>query len=283
MSRSIRARGFTLIESIMVITIIGLVAGIAIPRSGYSTYLANSGARVLATTLAYAQREAISQQSDIRVAFDVANNQIRVHEDRNNDNVIDINERVGFTSLPEGVVFGRGVAAPRALGAGPITFTETQGLLPVLESGRSVREGLLTAVETVTTLDHEYWQGLAAPDAAERMAAGTLRPDWRKRGFLRGYTDHRYTFGRYFAPLEPNRPRTVERLLADNDVVLYDRETDPHEQVNLAADPSHRELVSELSTKLESLIDAEIGSDSRAWVPERPRLVGWPTWRGDAA
>jgi arylsulfatase len=48
-------------------------------------------------------------------------------------------------------------------------------------------------------------------------------------------------------------------------------------------DPAHRALVSELSTRLEALIDAEIGSDSRTWVPERPRLVGWSTWRGDAA
>lgn len=75
----------------------------------------------------------------------------------------------------------------------------------------------------------------------------------------------------------------MERLLADNDVVLYDRHTDPHEQTNLADDPGHRELVRELMTKLESLIDAEIGPDTRSWVTERPRLVGWPTWRGDAA
>jgi hypothetical protein len=66
-------------------------------------------------------------------------------------------------------------------------------------------------------------------------------------------------------------------------LVLYDRHTDPHEQVNLANDPAHRELVSELSTRLEALIDAEIDSESRAWEPARSRLVGWPTWRGDAA
>lgn len=81
---------------------------------------------------------------------------------------------------------------------------------------------------------------------------------------MRGYTDDRYTFGRYFSPLEPNRPGTVERLLADNDVVLYDRQSDPQEQVNLANEPAHRELVSELSTRLEALSDAEIGSDTRA-------------------
>ena len=157
-----------------------------------------------------------------------------------------------------------------------------RSLLPTL-TGQSVRDGVLTAVEIVTTLDNGFWRSLGEPDGAQRVQAGSLRPDWNKRGFLRGYTDHRYTLGRYFSPLEPNRPRTIERLLADNDVVLYDRETDPNEQVNLAADPMHHEILAELSNKLESLIDAEIGTDTRAWVPERPRLVGWPTWRGDAA
>jgi arylsulfatase len=155
-------------------------------------------------------------------------------------------------------------------------------LLPAL-TGEHVRDGVLTAVEIVTPLDNSYWRSLGQPDGAERVQAGTLRPDWTKRGFLRGYTDHRYTFGRYFSPLEPNRPRTLDRLLADNDVVLYDRHTDPHEQLNLANDPANRSLVSDLSAKLEALIDAEIGTDTRAWVAERPRLVGWPTWRGDAA
>jgi arylsulfatase len=157
-----------------------------------------------------------------------------------------------------------------------------RSLLPAL-TGQHVRDAVLTAVEIVTTLDDSFWRSLGDPDGPERVKAGSLRPDWTKRGFLRGYTDHRYTFGRYFSPLEPNRPRTVQRLLADNDVVFYDRQTDPHEQVNLANDPAHRELVSELSTRLEALIDTEIGPDTRAWVPERPRLVGWPNWRGDAA
>jgi arylsulfatase A-like enzyme len=139
---------------------------------------------------------------------------------------------------------------------------------------RSARDAVLTAVEIVTTLDDGFWRSLGDPDGPERVQAGSLRPDWTKRGFLRGYTDDRYTFGRYFSPLEPNRPRTVERLLADSDVVLYDRQSDPQEQVNLANEPAHRELVSELSTRLEALSDAEIGSDTRAWVPERPRLVG---------
>jgi arylsulfatase len=146
-------------------------------------------------------------------------------------------------------------------------------LLPALEGAR-VREGVLTAVETVTTLDADYWRAFGDPDVLERLQAGTLRPDFTKRGFLRGYTDERYSFGRYFSPLEPNRPRNDDRLFADNDLVLYDRTVDPSETVNLAADPAHRELVIEYSQRLEGLIDAEIGADDDAWVLDHPAFAG---------
>jgi hypothetical protein len=164
----------------MVMVIIGLVVGIAIPRTGHSSYLANSGARVLATTLAYAQRQAISQQADIRVAFDVANNQIRIHEDRDNDNVIDVGERVGFTSLPEGVVFGRGAAVPRALGPGPVTFTQTQGLLPVLVFRRdgSASENGAIYVSTLQGLRI----GRSFDTRAVEVARATGRVSWFSYG-----------------------------------------------------------------------------------------------------
>ncbi|MFB6862910.1 sulfatase-like hydrolase/transferase [Streptomyces virginiae] len=153
-------------------------------------------------------------------------------------------------------------------------------LMPVLH-GRPVRQGILNVVESITMLDASFWFEFADPEAPGRVAAGELRPDWTKRGFLRAYSDERHTFGRYFSPLNPNRPASTEALLAENDVVLYDREQDPAEMRNLAADPAHRDLVERYRALLEDLIDAEIGADTRAWVTERPRLLGWPTWHGD--
>ena len=44
-------RGFSLVEALTVIVIIGLMTGIAIPRSRLTTYRASSGAQVVATTL----------------------------------------------------------------------------------------------------------------------------------------------------------------------------------------------------------------------------------------
>ena len=86
---------------------------------------------------------------------------------------------------------------------------------------------------------------------------------------------------RYFSPLEPNRPRSVEELLRDNDIALYDRTTNPDETVNLATGPTNRDLVAACLTKLEALINAEIGPDSDPWVTEKPLLLGAPKWRGD--
>lgn len=162
-------------------------------------------------------------------------------------------------------------------------FPELKGhsLAPALTGG-SVRDGVLSAVEAVSYLDAGFWANFDSPDVADRVASGELRPDWSKRGFLRCFTDDRYTFGRYFSPVAPNRPTTVEQLYADNDVVLYDRVADPTETVNLADDDANRELVAELSGRLEALITTEIGDDTRAWVAERPNLLGtWPAWHGD--
>lgn len=124
--------GFSLVEALTVLVIVGLVVGIALPRAGLSRYQANAGARVVATALSYAQRLSISQQADIRVAFDMPNNRLRIHEDRNNDNVIDVGERVVYTNLPDGVTFGRGTAPARPVGGAVVTFTKAQGALPVV-------------------------------------------------------------------------------------------------------------------------------------------------------
>lgn len=124
--------GFSMIEVLSVIVIIGLLTAIALPRVSLASYQANGAAQVVSTALSYAQRQAISRQADTRVAFDLANNRLRIHEDRNNDNVIDVGERITFANLPEGITFGRGTAPARAIGGEVVTFTRAQGILPVL-------------------------------------------------------------------------------------------------------------------------------------------------------
>ena len=169
-----------------------------------------------------------------------------------------------------------------AASASDVPTLPGHSLVPALD-GQRVRSGVLTAVESVIALDADFWAAFDDPEAPKRLMSGDVRPDFRKRGFLRGYTDERYSFGRYFSPIDPNRPTDVESLLAHNDVVLYDRVTDPDETTNLALDAARRDLIAEHSANLERLISDEIGNDRDTWVLDRPNLVGWPSWRGDAA
>lgn len=124
--------GFTLAEMIVVLAVIGILSSIMLPRLDTLKYRVNANARTLVSTLNYSQRLAVSLQHDVRVAFDVGGRRLRVHEDANNNNVIDPGERVSFVPLEEGIAFGRGTAAALPFGGANIALTRTQDGMPVL-------------------------------------------------------------------------------------------------------------------------------------------------------
>ena len=90
------------------------------------------------------------------------------------------------------------------------------------------------------------------------------KPDLDKREVFRGIFDGRYKLVRYFGLAHYNLPQSVEELLANNDVALYDLQNDPEEMNNLA-DPENpnydEELVASINDKLNALIADEIGDD----------------------
>lgn len=169
-------RGFSLIEILSVIVVMGLLTAVVLPKSGLASYQSNSAARVVGTTLSYAQRQAVSQQADIRVAFDVDNFYLRIHEDRNNDNTIDAGERVSYVSLPEGIAFGRGIAAARPMGGAAVTFTRTEGGLPIVIFHRdgSASENGGIYISTVAGLS----LGRTSDVRSVEVSRATGRPTW---------------------------------------------------------------------------------------------------------
>jgi arylsulfatase len=90
------------------------------------------------------------------------------------------------------------------------------------------------------------------------------KPDLDKREVFRGIFDGRYKLVRYFGLAHYNLPPSVEELLSNNDVALYDLQNDPEEMDNLAKpeNPSYDEdLLATINDKLNALIVAEIGDD----------------------
>ena len=122
--------GFTLIEILMVIVLIGLVATFAVPKLNFSGYRINGAVRGVTALIARAQRTAVTDQNNVNVLFDVANNQIKIHEDANNNNAVDAGERVRVYPLGEGVVYGRNGAPVRLYATASVSFTRQQSGMP---------------------------------------------------------------------------------------------------------------------------------------------------------
>jgi arylsulfatase len=82
----------------------------------------------------------------------------------------------------------------------------------------------------------------------------------KKRGFLSFMFDGRYKFGRYYAPTAFNTPRTLDEILRNNDVQLFDLQNDPEEMHNLALEPDkNREIILRMNGLLNDLIAREVG------------------------
>lgn|SRR5690606_4379475 len=119
--------GFTLIEALIIVTVISIVVGIAIPHVDVKRFRLNEAVREVTSTLARAQYRAVLHQYDVVVWFEVTPRRLRVHEDRNNDGVVQAGEPVTVVPLPDGVVFGRGSAPALPMGPGPVTFKQRFG------------------------------------------------------------------------------------------------------------------------------------------------------------
>lgn len=104
--RTTQRRGFTMIEVMMVVIIVGVLLAVAIPRFPVNAARSDAGVRMVRGLLQVAQRSAVTRQSSVIIGIDATNNRFRIHEDTDNDQTVDSGERVRSEPLQEGVVLG---------------------------------------------------------------------------------------------------------------------------------------------------------------------------------
>ncbi len=119
--------GFSLIEMLVAMIIIGLLSAIVIPRLDTSKTRAKAAALRVGATLLAVQREAIGKQHDMVVMIDTAGRRLRILDDSTNDGIWNNNERVRSVEIADGIQFGRpaGVTA-RPFGSNPVNFTTVE-------------------------------------------------------------------------------------------------------------------------------------------------------------
>lgn len=97
--------GMTLIEMLIVLSILGIIGGVAVTRLNTVGFKMDAAARVAHSAVQQAQRLALTRQFDIIVSFDQQTRRIRIAEDANNDGSLAPDERFRWKALEDSARF----------------------------------------------------------------------------------------------------------------------------------------------------------------------------------
>ena len=110
-------RGVTIFELLVVMSIISILAAIALPKLNLHQFRIDAGVRAVQGALMQAERFAVQRQHDMIVSFDIPGKRVLLIDDQNNNAAADPTEKVLVRPLEDGVRF---LAPPAAINAGAV-------------------------------------------------------------------------------------------------------------------------------------------------------------------
>lgn len=138
----------------------------------------------------------------------------------------------------------------------------------------AVRDSVLFTFSGIAQNDSELMRvfadaAVAGKDPKVAIKESSFKPDLGKRGGLCTTFDGRYKYTRYYAPVQRNRPTTLDEIYQWNDPELFDLKSDPDKMKNPAASKGANEKpVTAMNAKLNAVMDAEFGKDDGREMPE---------------
>jgi prepilin-type N-terminal cleavage/methylation domain-containing protein len=174
----VRRSGFTVIELVVVVIIIGIVTAIAIPKLRVERAHVDGAVRTMNMALMVAQRDAVSRGHNVLVVFDTVHHTVRTVWDVNNNLQADVGEHSRPFALPERVVWGRGAGVP-AYGTATAILPSLRnvGGLPMIVVQRNGGTDRATTIY----LTSKRAQAGVGPDKDTRalvLDRATARPAW---------------------------------------------------------------------------------------------------------
>lgn len=146
-----RSAGFTLLELVIVIVILGVLAVVALPRIGEGSFRSAAFAEQVATAFRYAQRLAVATGCDVQVQVSSATNTYAVRR-RSDGSDTSCGSSGGFTldvASPGGGAFSGAATAGVTVTQGLVITFNAQGL-PNPNGGTAIVGGRSIIVEADT-------------------------------------------------------------------------------------------------------------------------------------
>lgn len=139
----------------MVVTIIGIMALLVLPKIRIDNSAVDTAVRTVGMSVMVAQRDAVSRQHNVLVKFDTAGHVVRTIWDANNNNIEDTGEKSRPFLLPERVMLGRPGSVPALGGSGettPTRLTTSRGPYFVMQRSGSVDRSDVLYFSTVKSM-----------------------------------------------------------------------------------------------------------------------------------